>query len=192
MHLKPVVFLTANLMFFNVALMAQSGMAGRYFTRGANISFFSNSPLEKIEASTNSGNCVLDLGSGKLEAAVLINSFNFKKALMQEHFNENYMESAKFPKAVFKGTLPNPRELNLGKDGTYKTLLKGEMTIHGVTRSMETEVTFRVGDGKIFAETEFDVTVADYNISIPALMRDNIAKIVRLKVKTELQELKKT
>ncbi len=192
MHLKPVVFLTANLMFFTGALMAQSGMAGRYFTRGANISFFSNSPLEKIEASTNSGNCVLDLGSGKLEAAVLINSFNFRKALMQEHFNENYLESAKFPKAVFKGILPNPRELNLGKDGTYKTLLKGEMTIHGVTRSMETEVTFRVGDGKIFAETEFDVTVADYNISIPALMRDNIAKIVRLKVKSELQELKKT
>ncbi len=190
MHLKFVLFLTA--MFFTGALMAQSGMAGRYFTRGANISFFSNSPLEKIEASTNSGNCVLDLGSGKLEAAVLINSFNFKKALMQEHFNENYMESAKFPKAVFKGILPNPRELNLGKDGTYKTLLKGEMTIHGVTRPMETEVTFRVGDGKIFAETEFDVTVADYNISIPALMRDNIAKIVRLKVKTELQELKKT
>lgn len=192
MHLKPVLLLTANLMFFTGALMAQSGMAGRYFTRGAYISFYSDSPLEKIEASTNSGNCVLDLGTGKLEAAVLINSFNFKKALMQEHFNENYMESAKFPKAVFKGILPNPQELNLGKDGTYKTLLKGEMTIHGVTRSMETEVTFRVGDGKIFAETEFNVTVADYNISIPALMRDNIAKIVRLKVKSELQELKKT
>lgn len=192
MPLKIVLFTVVCLMFFTGILMAQPGKEGRYFTRGAQISFTSNSPLEKIEASTNSGNCVLDLGTGKLEAAVLINSFNFKKALMQEHFNENYMESAKFPKAVFKGILSSPRELNLGKEGTYKTMLKGEMTIHGVSRALETEVVFRVGDGKIFAETEFDVTVADYNISIPALMRDNIAKVVRLKVRSELQEMKKT
>ncbi|HNR09022.1 MAG TPA: YceI family protein [Saprospiraceae bacterium] len=191
MQLKPVLII-AFLVSVTGSLPAQTGAGGRYFTRGAAIQFFSDSPLEKIEASTNSGNCVLDLATGKLEAAVLINSFNFKKALMQEHFNENYMESSKFPKAVFKGSLDKPQELTLSKDGTYKTMLKGEMTIHGITRPMQTEVVFRVGDGKIFAETAFDVTVADYGIRIPALMRDNIAKIVRLTVKSELQELKKT
>jgi hypothetical protein len=191
MQLKPVL-LIACLVSFAGTLAAQSGAGGRYFTRGATIRFFSDSPLEKIEASTNSGNCVLDMATGKLEAAVLINSFNFKKALMQEHFNENYMESSKFPKAVFKGSLDKPEALTFSKDGTYKTVLKGEMTIHGVTRPMQTEVVFRVGDGKIFAETEFDVTVADYGIRIPALMKDNIAKIVRLNVRSELQELKKT
>ena len=89
-----------------VALVSfQSGIAQKYFTRNGNISFHSDTPMEKIEGHNKNSTAVIDAESGKLEFAVLIKAFHFEKALMEEHFNENYMESNKFPKASFKGQI---------------------------------------------------------------------------------------
>ena len=87
--------------------------------------------MENIDAITNSSNCVLDLATGNVEMAVLVKSFTFEKALMQEHFNENYMESTKYPKAVFKGNIKNIGDFNMSYKGSFKGTLEGTITIHG-------------------------------------------------------------
>jgi len=183
---------TAMMLLMATALYGQSATAVKYFTRNASASFFSEAPLEKIEASTTSASSVIDMATGNVEVAVLIKSFNFKKALMQEHFNENYLESTKFPKAVFKGRMPEFKSINLTIDGKHTAVLKGDITIHGITKPLETKVLIRSEGGKIFAETEFELIVADFNISIPSVVRDNIAKMVKVKLKAEFMELKKT
>jgi hypothetical protein len=104
--------ITALLM---VMILTNIANGQKYFTKTGTISFFSETPMEKIEAQTKSANCVLDASTGKLEFAVLIKSFQFEKALMQEHFNENYMESTKFPKSTFKGQLDNFSSIDLSK-----------------------------------------------------------------------------
>lgn len=163
--------------------------AQKYFTKEGKIAFSSNAPLEKIEAHNNKATSVIDVESGRMEFALLIKAFQFEKALMQEHFNENYMESSKFPKAIFKGQVVNMDEINLSKDGTYPTKVKGKLTIHGVTNEVETEGVFEVKDGNISAQSAFEVAVADYDIEIPAVVRDNIAKIILIDVNVNYQKL---
>ncbi len=174
-----------------LAIGFTSLFAQKYFTREGNISFYSEAPLEKIEATNNTATSVIDLESGRMEFAVLIKAFHFEKALMQEHFNENYMESSKFPKATFKGNIVDMTAVNFSKDGTYDVTVKGDLTIHGVTNQVETTGKFKVIDGKISAVASFEVAVADYEIEIPAVVRDNIAKIVRIDVAVDYQEFKK-
>ncbi len=165
--------------------------AQKYFTKGAMVSFYSSSPLEKIEGVTKSANCVVDQATGAVEMAVLIKSLIFAKALMQEHFNENYMESNTYPKATFKGVITNIADVKLNSIGSYTAMLKGNITIHGVTKPLETSATIKSDGIKIGVTTEFNLTVADYNISIPSVVKDNIAKVVKVTIKADLEELKK-
>ena len=182
--MKKILILAVCIMGVSLSVDAQ-----KYFTREGKIAFFSDAPVEKIEAHNSSATSVVDLESGRMEFAVLIKAFQFEKALMQEHFNENYMESSKFPKATFKGAVTNMDEIDLSKDGTYTADVKGELTIHGVTREVETEGTFVVEGGAISAQSSFEVAVADYDIEIPAVVKDNIAKIVRIDVDIDYEKL---
>ena len=166
-------------------------MAQKYFTREGKISFFSDTPIEKIEANNNSVTSVIDIESGRMEFAVLIKAFQFEKALMQDHFNENYMESNKYPKATFKGSINNLDAIDLSKDGTYQVNVNGEMTIHGVTQPVNTEGQLMVKGGEIQSSASFKIEVADYKIEIPGVVRDNIAKEVRVDVFCDYQPLKK-
>ncbi|MCB0547887.1 MAG: YceI family protein [Phaeodactylibacter sp.] len=176
---------------FAALIMGSSLNAQKYFTREGKVSFFSDAPMEKIEARNSKATVVVDAETGKMEFAVLIKAFQFEKALMQEHFNENYMESNQYPKALFKGAVTNMDAINLGKDGEYSAKVKGELTIHGVTNEIETTGKFSVKGGNIVATSSFTVLVADYKIEIPAVVRDNIAKEVRIDIEAALQELKK-
>ena len=109
---------------FSLAIMALtigSADAQKYFTRSGKISFYSDTPMEKIEAKNGSATSVLDTESGKMEFAVLIKGFQFAKSLMQDHFNENYMESSKYPKALFKGEISNIDDVDFGHDGQLPT-----------------------------------------------------------------------
>lgn len=164
--------------------------AQKYFTKTGVISFHSDTPIEKIEAQNKSSNCVLDIASGKLEFAVLIKGFQFEKALMQEHFNENYMESNKFPKATFKGQIDNYSKIDPKKNGKTTVKVSGDLTIHGVTKKITTDAVINVVNGKIDADAQFSILVADYNITIPALVKDQIAKSVKVKVDATLDLLK--
>jgi polyisoprenoid-binding protein YceI len=113
--------------------------------------------------------------------------FEFDRALMQEHFNENYVESSKFPKAEFKGTILNNEKINYGSEGKYKVEVKGLMTIHGETKEVSTTGEIEVKEGKIKAEANFSVLLADYKISIPGLVADKVNKTAKIEVDCKLE-----
>ena len=94
---------------------------------------------EKIEGINRTVTCVVDTKTGNMQFAVLMKGFEFERALMEEHFNENYIESDKFPKAEFKGTIVDNDKVNYAKDGTYTVKVKGKLTMHGETKDVETE-----------------------------------------------------
>jgi polyisoprenoid-binding protein YceI len=171
-------FLSATL-----ALIASTQIhAQKVFTKNGNISFFSKSPLENISANNNQVMSVLNKQNGEMQFSVLIKSFRFKKALMEEHFNENYLESDKYPKAIFKGIVEGAEKLDLSKDGTYKVKVSGDLTIHGVTNKVSVPGTLTSKSGIVTGNTVFNLKLADYNISIPKLVKDNIAEIIEITV----------
>ena len=176
--------------FFLFFLGVQVMSAQKYFTKTGHISFYSDTPLEKIEGHNKSSNCVLDVATGKLEVATLVKGFQFEKALMQEHFNENYMESDKFPKAVFKGQIDNYSKLDISKNGKVTVKVSGDLTMHGVTKKVTTDAMVSINSGKIIADASFNVLLADFNIKIPALVKDQIAKSLKIKVACTLEPLK--
>lgn len=181
-----------RIFFLALILILGTGMlqAQKYFTKDGKISFFSDAPLEKIEAHNNKASSVLDAETGNLEFAVLIKAFHFEKALMQEHFNENYLESNKYPKATFKGTITNMDDVDFTSNGKYEAMVEGNITIHGVTKPLSTKAHLTVKDGEIHAVSNFELTVADFEIEIPKVVRDNIAKAVRVDLEIDYQEMK--
>lgn len=162
----------------------------KYYSKAGRIQFISEAALEKIEATNNNALIVLDVSTGRMDLSVLIKGFQFAKSLMQEHFNENYMESHLYPKGSFSGTILNMKEINFSKDGTYTARVQGELSLHGVTKAMTTTGQINVKAGKIVASSMFDITIADFNIDIPKVVKDNISKIVRVTVSAELLLMK--
>jgi polyisoprenoid-binding protein YceI len=154
----------------------------RLLTRNGSISFYSKAPLEDIEANTQTVVSVLDKKTGQIEFSVLIKSFTFEKALMQEHFNENYLESDKFPKSVFKGRIDDLGKVNFEKEGKYVASVTGQLTIHGETQTVTTPASITIEKGSALANADFNIALADYKISIPSLAKDKISKTVRISV----------
>ncbi|TNE50717.1 MAG: YceI family protein [Bacteroidetes bacterium] len=171
--------------------LSQMASAQRYFTRDARVQFNSDTPVEKIEAINKSGTAVLDTETGRMEWKVLIKNFVFEKALMQEHFNENYMESTTYPNATFKGNIANVSKVNFAKGGSYAVTAKGKMTIHGVTKEIEVPGTIIVGDGTVKVHSDFKVACADYDISIPGVVREKIAQEIAVSVDATLDPMKR-
>ncbi len=178
-----------HLMLFVLLLPVQWMTGQKYFSKTGKISFFSEASLEKIEAHNTSASTVIDIATGAVEWAVLIQGFTFEKSLMQEHFNENYMESAKYPKAKFKGQVDNLSAVQFNRDGTYTANVSGQLEMHGVTKPVTIPATVTVKGGMISAKAKFNVTLADYNISIPKLVADNISKTVRVEVTADYQPM---
>ena len=184
MYLKSLFsIVTAGLLFTSAASYAQS----KYFDKNSDVSFYSHTPIEDIDAKNSSAVSVLDVQSGAIEFSVLIKAFAFDKALMQEHFNENYMESEKYPKATFKGQVKNISSVNLKADGTYTADVSGTLTMHGVSKEISTTATFIVKGGSLDASTAFAVNPEDYNISIPGVVKEKIAKQIEVKVSSNFQ-----
>lgn len=170
-------------------ILAPAVMAQKYMTKTGKIRFYSEAPLEKIEANNNQVNAALDLGSGDLVFKVLIKSFIFEKALMQEHFNENYMESAKFPNSTFMGKVTNIRNFDPAKSQAFEAEIEGKLTIHGVTRDVQAKGTLTPSDGKIIGKSVFSVAVKDYDIKIPTAVVRNIAENIEITVDIVLEKL---
>ena len=161
----------------------------KYYSKTGHIHFLSQAPIETIESDNYNGYVVYDGATGKLEFSVLIKGFKFQKALMQQHFNENYMESDKFPKSLFKGSILNWSSIHLDKDGIYDANVDGQMTIHGITKPFKCQAKLFVKGGMISASTAFDIVIADYGIQVPKVVRDNISKTVKVAVKADLQPM---
>src|SRR5882672_9963224 len=149
--------------------------AQKFYTKTGKISFFSTTSVENISAINKSAVCLLDTKTGELQFAVLMKGFEFKKGKMQEDFNSGYVESSKFPKAEFKGQITNNSAVNYTTNGSYNVNVKGQLTIHGVTKDVNAEGAITVKDGKLVANSVFTVLYQDYNISVPAMYKDNIS-----------------
>jgi polyisoprenoid-binding protein YceI len=158
-----------------------------YMTRSGQISFFSKTPMENINGVNNEVTSMLDAGKGDLVFAVLIKSFRFEKALMEEHFNENYLESTKFPKATFQGKITNVSAVNFTKDGSYPATVEGDLTMHGIKQRQTASGTITVAKGKISAVSTFIIKLADYKIERPSLVADKISETIEIRVNCQYE-----
>ena len=159
-----------------------SANSQKYMTKNGYIGFYSHTPLEDIKADNNQVASVIDISTGEIVFQVLIKSFRFEKALMEEHFNENYMESEKFPKASFKGKITNLTSVSFSNNGTYPVTVEGDLTIRDVTKKITSTGSVEVVTGGINAGAKFNIVPEEYKINIPRVVRDNIAKIIEVTV----------
>lgn len=162
-----------------------SGQDKLYKTTSGSVQFFSETPMENIAAVSKSLAGAINPGNNKLAFTVFISSFEFENKLMQEHFNENYMESEKYPKASFSGKINE--DINLKNDGTYTVTVAGKLNIHGVEKERTLKGTIAVKNGKLSLESNFDVKLADHNIDIPKLVVKNIAEVIAVTVKGDFE-----
>jgi polyisoprenoid-binding protein YceI len=176
MNTKKNVWLAAFLT-LSIAASAQ-----KIYTKNGSISFFSKSSLENITADNNQVMSVLNLQTGELQYSVIIKSFRFKKALMEEHFNDNYLESNKYPKASFKGNISNFKNINLNKDGSFPIQVLGELTMHGISNKVSAQGSLVVKSGIPNLSGKLSVKLVDYKIEVPKLVKDNIAEVIEITV----------
>jgi hypothetical protein len=153
-----------------------------YLTQNGHIKFFSEAPLENIEAHNRKVSSVLNIETGKIGFKLLIKNFQFANSLMQEHFNENYMESEKYPYSEFSGEILElaNKKLDVSKPGVYEVTVAGELTIHGVKKKIQQKGTLETQPNKIIAKAKFPIRVADYNIKVPNMYIKNIAEVVEV------------
>ncbi len=161
----------------------------KFFTRSGKVVFFSKAPIEDIKAVNNQVSCIFEIESNRIIANVLIKAFEFEKALMQQHFNENYLESDKFPKAIFKGKLLNIENLNFSTNWSKNIEFDGDLTIHGITKDLKSSALVNCNNGTLEVSTEFFILIKDYNIKIPSTVINNIAEKVQVKVSLKMNEL---
>jgi hypothetical protein len=157
-----------------------AGHSQLYSTRTGFIGFYSKTALEDIKAENNQVYAVIDGGKKNLAFSLLVKGFIFAKELMQEHFNENYAESDKYPKVTFSGAYTGDVPLN--KDGSYKVTVKGNLNFHNVTKPIEVPATIEIKSGNLIGQADFKLKPEDYNITIPSLVRDKIDKEIQVKV----------
>ncbi len=168
------------LMLLLAAIRPSVAYAQLYSTRSGFVGFYSKTPLEDVRGENGQLYAVIDAGKKNVAFAALLKGFIFPKELMQEHFNENYVESDKYPKATFSGAYTG--DVALDKDGVYKIMVKGGLTLHNVTRTVETPATLEVRAGHLLGVAEFRVKPEDFNISVPSIVRDKIDKEITVKV----------
>ncbi len=182
--------LLTTLLIFTI-LGLGSAQAQKYITKTGHIRFFSSTPVEDIEAHNRQVNSALDQQTGDFVFKVLMKSFQFEKALMQEHFNENYVESDKFPNAAFTGKVLNINSIDFSKNGIYNATVEGDLTIKGVTKKVSEKGTFEVKNGTVIGKTTFNLLLSDFGIKIPNTVANNISKTIQIDVDVNLEKLAK-
>ncbi len=165
------------------SILGNTIQAQKVITRNGEVKFDATVPssIDEIAGSNKTASCIFDQDTNDFVALVLIKGFKFKSPLMEEHFNENYLESTKYPKSNFKGKVLNFDKSKLSGTKTAYDL-EGDLTIHGVTKKVKTKVYLSVNSGKITATSTFNVNLDDYNIEIPNLVKDKIAKEAKLNI----------
>ena len=167
----------------SILLFGSGAHSQVYLTRSGFVGFYSKTSLEDIKAENNQAFAAIDPGKKTLAFSLLLKGFVFTKQLMQEHFNENYVESDKYPKATFSGSYTG--DVPLDKDGVYKVTVKGNLTLHNVTRPIEAPATLEVKGGRLLGTAEFKVKPEDFSISIPSVVRDKISQEMRVNVRVD-------
>lgn len=160
--------------------------AQQYYTKTGTISFFSHTNMEDIEAENRKVVSVIDSKSGAMEFSLLMKGFDFKNDLMEQHFNESYAESTKYPKAGFKGKISNITSVDFNKDGTYAVTYNGMLTLKDVTKSITGQGTIVIKGGKISAKSKLKVKPSDYNFKIPGTAIGKIADEIDVDILLDL------
>jgi polyisoprenoid-binding protein YceI len=174
-----------------LALVTSANGQKLYYTKNGHVDFYSSTSMEDIQAKNEKVTSVINVTNGDLEFSILINAFQFEKALMQEHFNENYMESGKYPKSTFKGRITNLDKINFNADGSYPAEAEGDLTMHGVTKKITAKGMIIVKDGKFKVESEFMVQPEEFKIEVPSLVRNKIAREIKVTVRNNYEPLNK-
>lgn len=159
--------------------LAETAFAQRYRLVSSHVSFFSEAPIEDIDAHTEKANSLFDASSGEIAFVVPILSFQFEKSLMQEHFNENYLESEQYPNASFEGNLSDFNEESTREQAVTA---RGKFTIHGVTQGVDISGKVHIRGDSLHMQATFPIKLEDYNIKIPKVVFYNIAEIVDVNV----------
>jgi len=176
---KLNLFMAVVLLAFSYMTQAQD----RYVSSKTHIKFFSTTSVEDIEANNYASVSTIDPSTGVVVFSVPIQSFEFEKAMMQEHFNnEHFLESSVYPKSKFKATILNLDEIDFTKNGKYQAEIEGEMTIKDLTNSLKEAGTIMVEDQSLTAT--FDLVLADYGITFneSEMVSKKIAKSVEITV----------
>lgn len=184
MEIHKNLIVIASLLVFSYSSEAQVWMS-----KDANIGLFSDAPLEDIKAESDKCTIALNAKTGKVYAKVKIKSFKFESSLMEDHFNENYMESERYPHAVFNGQIDKLPDFT--KDGTYDLEIKGTFEIHGVKKKANLKNKLIVKGDKINATSKFTVKCEDYNIEIPKIVVKNIAEEIEITIQSDFKPYKK-
>ncbi len=194
MYIKSFKVLTISIIvLFSLVSFTSNTNSQKWFTKTGKVSFFSKTTVEDISAVNNQSTFVFDEGNGDISSKIAIKSFIFKKKLMQEHFNENYMESTKYPEATFKGKIDKINLIDLSKDTTYNVTCSGNLTMHGVTNKVS------VSNGKMIAKGGKTVTLtgtlsvklADYKIDRPAAVKDKISESITINIESACAKFNK-
>ena len=178
----------ARKLFILILLISSVGAfgQGKFIAKNAYISFYSSTPMEDILGESNEAVTILNGETGDIAFQALMTTFHFKRALMEEHFNENYMESSKFPKAKFNGKIEGFSKEML-KAPVAEVKVTGILSVHGVDKTITVPAKLGIENGKLVGTTKFKVTPEDFGIAIPSLVRDKIAREMGVTVKTEYQ-----
>ena len=185
--MKKVILIAICLLVIVSFINAQ----GKLLTKNGHISFFSHTPMEDIKGDNNQVASVLDSQTGEIIFTALMKSFKFERALMEEHFNENYLESDKFPKASYKGKITNLTSVDFTKNGVYNVEIEGQLTMHGATNNLNVKGTLEVKDGNAKAKAKFLLPIKDYKIEIPAVVKEKIQDNMEVTVDMDYAPMKK-
>ncbi len=181
---KNKIAIVLLLIAFNTKIFAQI-----YMAKSCEISFSSVTPVENIAAVNKAVKPLLNTATGDLQMKIAMTAFVFEKPLMQEHFNENYVESEKFPNAFFKGKINE--KIDYTKDGEYKVTATGKFTIHGVEKERTIDGVITVKGQQVMLSSTFRIKFADYNIVIPSLQAAVIPEDTEVKINATLEPYKK-
>ncbi|HTA61415.1 MAG TPA: YceI family protein [Bacteroidia bacterium] len=181
--MKKVFLVAAALV---IANMTQAQI---YMGKSCVTHFFSKTSMKDIEASSNTAKPVLDAASGSFQMRIQNTSFKFESSFMQEHFNENYMESEKFPFSTFKGKINE--KVDYTKDGENKVTCTGTMDMHGITQQITMPGTLTVKGKEISIVSKFKIKPADYKIKVPSLYVKEIAEEIDVDINTVMEPYKK-
>ena len=176
-------------MFLFVGLLCSTySFSQKMITRSGEIKFEASVPaFEEVAAKNNTASCIFDKSTGEIAVLALVKAFRFKVPLMEEHFNENYIESDKFPKATFKGKVTNYDATKL-LSGKATFDVEGDFTLHGVTKKVKIKITFVQSGEKLVATSTFKVKSLDYNIKIPSVVKSKIAESAEIDLKFDLEK----
>jgi len=186
--MKLHFFRKACLAMLGTALLSGTAFAQMFSTSAGNTQFSASTPLENIEAENKKSQVILNTANNEIATRMNMREFSFPNKLMQEHFNENYIESAKYPTATFAGKVDKAPDYS--KDGDYDVSATGKFTVHGVTKERTIKGKMKIGGGKITISSDFEVALVDHNIEVPSVVFVKIAQVIKVKAQYVLSPKK--